>query len=128
MPRSSKPLPPLPSVPVKKRLGGNRSLAVCSHRPVPAQACPAPPEASSSPIESHNDTQLVLQAVRDLFRGFLRKGYGYSNRGVSLLHDPFHEPTNGNETPMSTLDAINRKFGRKTAGFAESGWKKSPVR
>jgi hypothetical protein len=27
---------------------------------------------------------------------------------------------------MDTLDAINRKFGRNSAEFAASGWKKIP--
>ncbi|WP_237388590.1 DUF4113 domain-containing protein [Xanthomonas campestris] len=27
---------------------------------------------------------------------------------------------------MSTLDAINRRFGRGTAGLGASGWQKSP--
>jgi DNA polymerase V len=28
---------------------------------------------------------------------------------------------------MDTLDAINQKFGRGTAGFAASGWKANPA-
>lgn len=82
-----------------------------------------------------NDTRLVLQAVRGLFWGFLRKGYGYKKCGVALLdlsrpenlqHDLFQAPTIGNEALMKILDAINRKFGLNTAGFAASGWKENP--
>jgi DNA polymerase V len=82
-----------------------------------------------------SDTRIVLQAVRELFRGLLRKGYSYKKCGVALLdlsrpvnlqHDLFQAPTIGNEALMNTLDAINRKFGRNSAGFAASGWKARP--
>lgn len=94
-----------------------------------------PSRAMALPIAT-NDTRLVLQAVRDLFRGFLRKGYGYKKCGVALpdlsrpedlQHDLFQAPTIGNEALMNTLDSINRKFGRNTAGFAASGWKERPI-
>lgn len=82
-----------------------------------------------------SDTRIVLEAVRGLFRGFLRKGYCYKKCGVALLdlsrpenlqHDLFQSPTVGNEVLMNTLDNINRKFGRNSAGFASSGWNKNP--
>jgi DNA polymerase V len=48
------------------------------------------------------------------------------SRPENLQHDLFQAPTIGNEALMDTLDAINRKFGRNTAGFAASGWKDRP--
>lgn len=33
----------------------------------------------------------------------------------------------GNKAVMDTLDAINRKFGRGTVGFAAGGWKTAPA-
>jgi DNA polymerase V len=94
-----------------------------------------PSRAVTLPVAT-SDTRIVLEAIRGLFSGMLRKGYGYKKCGVALLdlsrpenlqHDLFHAPTVGNEALMSTLDAINRKFGRGSAGFAASGWKKAPV-
>ena len=94
-----------------------------------------PSRAISLPVAS-SDTRIILEAVRGLFRGFLRKGYSYKKCGVALLdlsrpenlqHDLFQAPTVGNEALMNTLDAINRKFGRNSAGFAASGWKANPA-
>lgn len=93
-----------------------------------------PSRAMTLPVAT-SDSRIVLQTVRDLFRGLLRKGYGYKKCGVALLdlsrpenlqHDLFQAPTVGNEALMNTLDAINRKFGRNSAGFAASGWKQAP--
>ena len=93
-----------------------------------------PSRAMTLPVAS-SDTRVVLQAVSQLFRGLLRKGYSYKKCGVALLdlsrpenlqHDLFQAPTVGNEALMNTLDAINRKFGRNSAGFVASGWKESP--
>jgi DNA polymerase V len=94
-----------------------------------------PSRAISLPMAS-SDTRIILEAVRGLFKGFLRKGYSYKKCGVALLdlsrpenlqHDLFQAPTVGNEALMDTLDAINRKFGRNSAGFAASGWKENPA-
>lgn len=94
-----------------------------------------PSRAITLPVAT-SDTRIVLEAIRGLFSGMLRKGYGYKKCGVALLdlsrpenlqHDLFHAPTVGNDALMSTLDAINRKFGRGCAGFAASGWKKAPA-
>ena len=83
-----------------------------------------------------SDTRLVLEAVSQMFRGFLRKGYGYKKCGVALLdlsrpeniqHDLFQAPTAGNAALMGTLDAINQRFGRRSVGFAASGWKANPA-
>jgi DNA polymerase V len=93
-----------------------------------------PSRAMTLPVAT-SDSRIVLQAVRNLFRGFLRKSYGYKKCGVALLdlsrpenlqHDLFQAPTAGNEALMNALDAINRKFGRNSAGFAASGWKQAP--
>ncbi len=82
------------------------------------------------------DTRLVLEAVRALLRGMLKKGYAYKKCGVGLLDlsrpedlqgDLFQSPTMGSKAVMDTLDAINRKFGRGTVGFAASGWKTNPA-
>lgn len=82
------------------------------------------------------DTRGVLQAVSLLFRGFLRHGYAYKRAGVALLDlarperlqpDMFHSDVAGDPALMETLDSINRKFGRGTAGFAATGWRTNPV-
>ena len=82
------------------------------------------------------DTRIVLETVRALLRGMLKKGYAYKKCGVGLLDlsrpedlqgDLFQSPVVGNKAVMDTLDAINRKFGRGTAGFAASGWKETPA-
>lgn len=91
--------------------------------------------AMTLPIATQ-DTRVILEVVSNLFRGLLKKGYGYKKCGVALLdlsrpeklqQDLFNAPTVGNEALMGTLDAINRKFGRGAAGFAASGWKESPA-
>ena len=85
--------------------------------------------------QATSDSRVVLQAVRQLFRGFLRKGYAYKKCGVALMDlsrpealqaDLFQAPTQGTPALMETLDAINRKFGRGSAGFAASGWQQRP--
>jgi DNA polymerase V len=62
------------------------------------------------------DTHVVLEAVSDLFRGLMKKGYGYKKCGGALLDlswsenlqaDLFQPATTGNEALMGTLDAIN---------------------
>ncbi len=94
-----------------------------------------PSRALSLPIASH-DTRVVLHAVRSLFHGFLRKGCAYKRCGVALLDlsrpenlqaDLFQAPTIGNDALMTALDAINRKFGKGSAGFAASGWQQRPA-
>lgn len=82
------------------------------------------------------DTRIVLEAVRSLLGGMLKKGYAYKKCGVGLLDlcrpenlqgDLFQNPVIGNKAVMDTLDAINRKFGRGTVGFAAGGWKTAPA-
>ncbi|WJM78988.1 DUF4113 domain-containing protein [Xanthomonas hortorum pv. vitians] len=43
-----------------------------------------------------------------------------------LQGDLFTPARIGDDKLMSTLDAINRRFGRGTAGLGASGWQKSP--
>lgn len=86
--------------------------------------------------QATGDTRFVLEAVRALLRGMLKKGYAYKKCGVGLLDlsrpedlqgDLFQIPVMGNKAVMDTLDAINRKFGRGTVGLAASGWKSTPA-
>jgi len=82
------------------------------------------------------DTRLVLAAVRDLLTNLLRRGCAYKRAGVALMDlakpedlqaDLFGPAVQGNEALMATLDRINGRFGRGTAGFAASGWKRAPA-
>ncbi len=81
------------------------------------------------------DTRVVLNALRSLLRGMLRDGYGYKRAGVCLMDlarpedlqdDLFSPTTAGNDALMATLDRINRRFGRGTAGLGASGWQVKP--
>jgi DNA polymerase V len=94
-----------------------------------------PSRAMTLPVAT-SDTRLVLESVTGLFRGLLRKNFAYKKCGVALLDlsrpenlqaDLFRPTTCGNEVLMGTLDAINRRYGRGTAGFAASGWQKTPA-
>jgi DNA polymerase V len=82
------------------------------------------------------DTTLVLGAIRHLLVNFLRPGYAYKRAGVGLLDlarpedlqgDLFGPALRGNQELMATLDRINKRFGRGTAGFAASGWQRAPA-
>lgn len=82
------------------------------------------------------DTPMVLGVVRKLLRGLLRDGIGYKKAGVALLDlarpdelqvDLFGPTVVGNDRLMATMDLINQKFGRGTAGLGASGWKARPV-
>jgi DNA polymerase V len=86
--------------------------------------------------QATGDTRIVLDTVRALLRGMLKKGHAYKKCGVGLLDlsqpenlqaDLFQGPTMGSKAVMDTLDAINRKFGRGTAGFAATGWRTNPA-
>ena len=83
--------------------------------------------------ESPVNRTLWLRGVLD--RRFLREGCGYKKAGIwltdlarprDLQGDLFSPPTAGDDRLMATLDAINRRFGRGTVGFASSGWQHSP--
>jgi len=82
------------------------------------------------------DTTIVLGIVRKLLRGLLREGIGYKKAGVALLDlarpdqlqaDLFGPTVVGNERLMATVDRINQKFGRGTAGLGASGWQAQPA-
>ncbi len=82
------------------------------------------------------DTTVVLGVVRKLLRGLLRDGIGYKKAGVALLDlarpdevqaDLFGPTVIGNEILMDTVDRINQKFGRGTAGLGASGWQARPA-
>lgn len=99
---------------------------ISQHHPSRTAMLPAPT----------NDTRVVLTALRSMLRGMLRDGYAYKKAGVCLmgLHRPtelqgdlFSPSTIGDAALMSTLDQINRKFGRGTAGLGASGWQNAPA-
>jgi DNA polymerase V len=80
-----------------------------------------------------SDTRIVLNTVRQLSTGFMRKGHGYKKAGVYLTDlarpdqlqaDLFAPACVGDDKLMATLDAINRRFGRNVAGLGASGWKR----
>ncbi|WDJ74878.1 Y-family DNA polymerase (plasmid) [Xanthomonas campestris pv. campestris] len=82
-----------------------------------------------------SDSRVVLAVVRRLLKGLMREGCTYKKAGVCLMDlsapadlqgDLFTPARVGDDTLMSTLDAINRRFGRGTAGLGASGWKMSP--
>jgi len=81
------------------------------------------------------DTRAVLAAVRTLGRGLLRRGMAYKKAGVVLLDlarpehlqgDLFQPAVVGDDRLMATLDRINARFGRGTAGLGASGWQRKP--
>jgi nucleotidyltransferase/DNA polymerase involved in DNA repair len=81
------------------------------------------------------DTRVVLGATRQLMRGMLKNGHAYKRAGIALLDlarpaelqgDLFSPATVGNDALMATLDRINQKFGRGTAGLGASGWQRKP--
>lgn len=74
-----------------------------------------------------SDTRLVLALARRMVEGMAKPGYAYKKAGVMLLdlarpdalqQDLFAPPTVGDDQLMSTLDAINKRFGRSTMKFA----------
>lgn len=82
------------------------------------------------------DSMEVLGVVRRLLRGLLQEGIGYKKAGVALLDlarpdelqaDLFWPKVVGNEKLMATMDQMNQKFGRGTAGLGASGWQTRPA-
>jgi DNA polymerase V len=93
-----------------------------------------PSRSTNFPVATA-DTRVVLNVLSALLRGMLRAGFGYKKAGVALLDlakphdvqgDLFGPAVVGDEALMSTLDRINRKFGRGTAGFGATGWQARP--
>jgi len=81
------------------------------------------------------DTRELLRAVRRLAANFLRAGCAYRRAGVALLdlarvdclQQDLFARHDGRDKLMPVLDAINRRFGRSTAGFGATGWRQAPV-
>lgn len=93
------------------------------------------PARSLSLLTPTDDTREILRAVRQLWRGFLRDGVPYKRAGVMLQDlarpevvqgDLFAPAAPGDPAMMQTLDAINARFGRGTAGFGATGWQRAP--
>lgn len=93
------------------------------------------PSRSTALPAATADSRVVLSTVRLLMRNFLRDGFAYKKAGIALMDlarpqdlqgDLFTPATIGDPALMSTLDAINRRYGRGTAGLGASGWKESP--
>lgn len=93
------------------------------------------PSRAVSLSAATSDTSIILRCVRHLFDGMTRQGIDYKKAGICLLdlarpealqQDLFTPATVGNTRLMSTLDAINSKFGRGTAGLGASGWVAKP--
>lgn len=82
------------------------------------------------------DTTVVLGVVRKLLHGLLCDGIGYKKAGVALLDlarpdelqgDLFGPTVVGKERLMATMDRINQKSGRGTAGLGASGRQARPA-
>ncbi|MCW0399278.1 Protein UmuC [Xanthomonas sacchari] len=87
-------------------------------------------------VSATSDSRIVLKTVRRLLQGFLREGHSYKKAGVFLADlakpsdlqgDLFAPAQVGDDKLMSAMDAINRRFGRGTAGLGSSGWQASPA-
>jgi DNA polymerase V len=94
------------------------------------------PSRTAPLASATSDSRIVLRTVRQLFQGFMRKGFAYKKAGVYLMDlakpedlqgDLFTPARIGDEKLMDALDAINRRFGRGTAGLGASGWQNSPA-
>jgi DNA polymerase V len=93
------------------------------------------PSRTTTLPTSTSDTRIVLALARRLMLGMLRQGSAYKAAGITLMDlarpnqlqgDLFAPATIGDDALMRTLDGINRKFGRGTAGFGASGWQRRP--
>lgn len=94
------------------------------------------PSRSANLASPTADTSVVLGIIRHLLNGMTRPGVEYKKAGVALLDlsrpenlagDLFAPATVGDDKLMQTLDAINRRFGRGTAGMGATGWRASPA-
>jgi DNA polymerase V len=91
------------------------------------------PSRSTPLPAATSDTRVILQVVRSLSAGMMRKGYAYTKAGICLMDiarpeqlqaDLFSPARVGDDKLMATLDAINRRFGRNVAGLGASGWQR----
>jgi DNA polymerase V len=94
-----------------------------------------PARTSALPMAT-SDTRAILYVVRQHIQRMLRDGYAYKKAGVMLLdlarpeslqHDLFQPVTAGNDMLMTSVDLINRRFGRGTIGLGATGWKDKPI-
>lgn len=78
------------------------------------------------------DTRLLLSIARQLATSMVRPGYAYKKAGVMLLGlerpcavpaDLFAPSVAGDDALMSTVDAINTRFGRGALRFASTAAK-----
>lgn len=93
------------------------------------------PSRTTNLPASTSDTRVLLSVVSGLLRGMLRDRRGYKKAGVWLMDlarpaelqgDLFAPPTVGDDRLMGALDAINRRYGRGTAGMGATGWQRRP--
>lgn len=93
------------------------------------------PSRTAPQASATSDSRIVLATVGRLFQGFMREGFSYKKAGVFLADlakpddlkgDLFTPARIGEDKLMRTLDAINRRFGRGTAGLGASSWQRSP--
>ena len=92
-----------------------------------------PQRAVNLPVAT-SDTCQLLGVSRALLRSMYRDGICYKRVGVMLLDlvpanayqtDLLTEPKARASDLMSTLDAVNTRFGRGSLGFAAQGWRQS---
>lgn len=83
---------------------------------------------------NYSDMRPLLGVSRAVLSSMYRDGISYKRVGVMLLDlvpadayqtDLLTEPKTRASDLMSTLDAINTRFGRGSLGFAAQGWRKS---
>ena len=88
------------------------------------------PSRTAQLASTTSDSRIVPTTVRRLFQGFMREGFIYKKAGACLMDlatpedrqsDLFTPARVGDDTLMITMDAINRRFGRGTAGVGASG-------
>lgn len=94
------------------------------------------PSRTSNLVSPTADSSVVLGVIRTLFNNMAKPGVEYKKAGVSLLDlarpdsltgDLFAPATVGDDKLMEALDAINRRFGRGTAGMGTTGWREAPA-
>lgn len=94
------------------------------------------PSRSMSLPAATQDSRALLSVVSLLSRGMFKRGCAYKRAGIALLDlarphdlqgDLFAPAVVGDDRLMGVMDAINRKYGRGTAGFAATGWQEKPA-
>lgn len=94
------------------------------------------PSRTSTLPAATSDTRAVLYVVRQHIRHMLREGFAYKKAGVMLLdlaqpkslqEDMFKPAILGNERLMTTVDLINRRFGRGAVGLGSTRKRDTPA-